>query len=163
MDNSERGQYVLAIGRILIGWMFLWAFLDKMFGLGYETPAGQGVIDGGSPSSYVEYMTSGLFEGLFKAIAGNGFIDFLLMAGLLILGITITLGIFTKITTISSIAFFLTMFCIVVPPADNPLIDYHVVYLVFMIAVYYLGGYDRLSLFPKWKELPMVKEFPIIE
>ncbi|WP_418606599.1 hypothetical protein [Georgenia sp. SUBG003] len=29
----------LAVGRIIIGWTFLWAFIDKLFGLGYMTPA----------------------------------------------------------------------------------------------------------------------------
>ena len=42
MDNEEKGRHVLAAFRILVGWLLLWGFLDKMFGLGFETPAGQG-------------------------------------------------------------------------------------------------------------------------
>src|SRR5690625_2129093 len=40
---------VLAISRIVIGFTFLWAFLDKLFGLQYSTPAENAWIDGGSP------------------------------------------------------------------------------------------------------------------
>ncbi|CAI7978711.1 hypothetical protein FRAHR75_40167 [Frankia sp. Hr75.2] len=29
---------LLAVTRVSLGWIFLWAFLDKLFGLGHETP-----------------------------------------------------------------------------------------------------------------------------
>ncbi|MEU4541590.1 hypothetical protein AB0G15_42860, partial [Streptosporangium sp. NPDC023825] len=32
-------DYVWAIARIGLGWIFLWAFLDKTFGWGFATPA----------------------------------------------------------------------------------------------------------------------------
>ncbi|TMR37519.1 hypothetical protein ETD85_07950 [Nonomuraea zeae] len=32
-------DYVWAAARIAIGWIFLWAFLDKTFGWGFATPA----------------------------------------------------------------------------------------------------------------------------
>jgi hypothetical protein len=32
-----------------------------------------------------------------------------------------------------------------------------------MVATYFLGGYERLSLNSKWKELWIVKKFPILE
>ena len=163
MKDAERGQYVLAIVRIMIGWLFIWGFLDKMFGLGLETPAGSGVIDGVSPSSMVVYVSKGLFQDLFFSMAGNIFVDILLMIGLLILGITITLGVGTKLTTIFSIMFFLTMYCLVVPPTDNPIIDYHIILSACMVAIYLLGGYEKLSFYPRWKDFFLVKRYPIIE
>jgi len=48
-DREETGRYVLAVLRILLGWIMLWPFFDKMFGLGFATPAGQGFVQGGSP------------------------------------------------------------------------------------------------------------------
>ncbi|MFC5822105.1 hypothetical protein ACFPUY_44090, partial [Nonomuraea harbinensis] len=41
-------DYVWAIARISIGWVFLWAFLDKTFGWGFATPAERAWINGGS-------------------------------------------------------------------------------------------------------------------
>ena len=47
-DREETGRYVLAVLRILLGWIMLWPFFEKMFGLGFATPAGQGFMQGGS-------------------------------------------------------------------------------------------------------------------
>ncbi len=35
--------------RLSLGFLFLWAFLDKTFGLGYSTPSAHAWIRGGSP------------------------------------------------------------------------------------------------------------------
>jgi hypothetical protein len=40
----------LAVFRVVLGFEFLWAFLDKTFGLGYATPAERAWINGGSPT-----------------------------------------------------------------------------------------------------------------
>jgi thiosulfate dehydrogenase [quinone] large subunit len=48
--RSSSARKVLAGLRIVIGWYFLWAFIDKIFGFGYLTPAGKGLIDGGHPA-----------------------------------------------------------------------------------------------------------------
>lgn len=163
MENVEKGQYALSVFRILIGWLFIWSFLDKMFGLGFKTPAGSGWIDGVSPSSYVGFVTKGVFSDLFNSVAGNMFVDILLMAGLLILGTTILLGIGTKLTTVFTIMFFLVMYSLCIPPEDNPLIDYRIILAVGMLVIYFLGGYEKFSLYDKWKEFPLVKQYPILE
>ena len=47
----------LAVLRIAMGFLFLWAFLDKTFGLHYATPSAKAWIHGGSP-------TKGFLNGL---------------------------------------------------------------------------------------------------
>ena len=37
--------------RIVLGFTFLWAFVDKLFGLGYATPSERSWINGGSPTT----------------------------------------------------------------------------------------------------------------
>ncbi len=39
-----------AVLRISMGFVFVWAFLDKTFGLGYGTPSAR-LINGGSPTN----------------------------------------------------------------------------------------------------------------
>lgn len=40
--TAARGVvYVWAVTRISLGWVFLWGFLDKAFGLGVDTPAAE--------------------------------------------------------------------------------------------------------------------------
>ena len=47
--GSLAARRVLAVLRIMFGFYFLWAFLDKTFGLGFATPAAKAWINGGSP------------------------------------------------------------------------------------------------------------------
>lgn len=162
-DKATIGKAALSAFRILMGWYCLWSFLDKMFGLGFETPSGSGYAQGGSPSSFVVYVTDGLFSDLFDSLAGNEFIDIVLLASLLVLGISLILGITSKLGTFGMVAFLLVMYTLQVPPIDNPIIDDHIIMAAGMIAVYFLGGFDILSLGPRWKELPFVKRFPILE
>ena len=46
--TSKPARQVLAVGRILLGFYFLWAFIDKIFGLNYATAPEMAVINGGS-------------------------------------------------------------------------------------------------------------------
>ena len=48
--TSAAFRYVTAALRLSLGWIFLWAFLDKMFGLGHETTSAQAWINGGHPT-----------------------------------------------------------------------------------------------------------------
>lgn len=163
MENKEKGEYCLAAFRILVGWIMLWPFFDKLSGLGFQTPSGSGLIDGVSPSSFVTYVTGGIFKDFYDSIGGNQFVDLLLMAGLLIMGITLILGIASKLTTVFMVAFLLIMYSLCIPPKDNPLIDHRIILIAGLAATYFLGGYERLSLHSKWKELGIVKRFPILE
>jgi thiosulfate dehydrogenase [quinone] large subunit len=163
MEKNEIGLRILAVFRILLGWIMLWPFFDKLLGLGFSTPAGQGVIDGGSPSSFVIYVTDGLLKDFYTSIAGNGIVDVIMMLGLLVLGITLITGIAAKLTTIGMTAFLLIMWSLVLPPTDNPVIDHRIILAVGLIATYFLGGFERYSLHGWWKETWLVKRFPIFE
>jgi thiosulfate dehydrogenase [quinone] large subunit len=43
-------RYLLAGIRLALGWIFMWAFLDKLFGLGNSTPSASAWLNGGSPT-----------------------------------------------------------------------------------------------------------------
>jgi thiosulfate dehydrogenase [quinone] large subunit len=163
METERIGLNLLGVFRILVGWLMLWAFLDKMFGLGFETPAGSGMIDGGSPSSFVVYVTSGLLKDFYVSLAGNTVIDILLMLGLLALGISLILGIASKLSTIAVSAFLLIMWTLTIPPSDNPIIDYHLILLVGMLAIYFLGGFSVYSVNHLWVKLPIVRDLSILQ
>jgi len=121
------------------------------------------MIDGVSPSSYVIYVTDGIFKDFYTSLAGNQIIDIIMMLGLLVLGVTLILGIASKLTTIGMTAFLLIMYSLHIPPTDNPIIDHRIILIVGLISTYFLGGYEKLSLYDKWKELSIVKRFPILE
>ena len=165
MDTDRRalGEYSLAIFRILVGWIFLWPFFDKLIGLGFQTPGPDGMVDGGSPSSFVTYVADGYFADFYISVGGDLFVDVLMMVALIGIGVTLTLGFASKISTLSAVAFLVVMYTLHVPPADNPLIDYHIILCAGLLAAYLLGGFERLSVYDKWRKLWIVERFPILE
>ena len=69
--------------RLSLGWVFLWAFLDKTFGLGHETAGKDAWVNGGSPTKgFLAFAAAGPFEGMYHQIAGQAWADWLFMIGL---------------------------------------------------------------------------------
>jgi thiosulfate dehydrogenase [quinone] large subunit len=76
--------YLLAGARLALGWIFLWAFLDKTFGLGHETTTAKSWLKGASPTKgFLGSAARGPFAGFYHSIAGAGLTDVLFMAALL--------------------------------------------------------------------------------
>lgn len=162
---KERGVLLpLSILRIIIGFMLVWGFIDKLFGLGMQTPSGQGMIDGGSPTHDFLAYNDGLFAEFFNWMAGYSDIaDILLMAGLLLIGIGLMLGIATKLSVLFGSVIMIFFFLSVFPISDNPIVDYHIVYVFVLIAIWVTNAGSYLGLGEKWNELSIVKRFPILE
>ena len=77
----------------MLGFVFLWAFLDKAFGLGYSTAPAKAWISGGSPTSgFLGHVEAGPFRGLFTGLAGSAVVDVLFMLGMLAIGVALILG-----------------------------------------------------------------------
>ncbi|MGZ6807791.1 MAG: hypothetical protein ACXVGG_14375, partial [Mycobacteriaceae bacterium] len=77
----------LAVLRIATGFVFLWAFLDKTFGLHYATPSAKAWIHGGSPTKgFLTSVKVGPFQSVFHSIAGTWWADWLFMLGMLGIG-----------------------------------------------------------------------------
>ena len=75
----------LAVLRISTGFVFLWAFLDKTFGLNYATPSAKAWINGGSPTKgFLASVEVGPLQSFFHAIAGTWWANGLFMLGLLV-------------------------------------------------------------------------------
>ena len=73
--------------RVVVGLEFLWAFLDKTFGLGYATPSARAWINGGSPTKgFLSSVEGGPLQSLFHAIAGTWWANGLFRLGLLAIG-----------------------------------------------------------------------------
>ena len=160
--RENGGILSLSIIRIILACMLLWSFFDKLFGLGLETPKGSGMIDGHSPSEFILYF-DGPVADLMHGLAGNVILDIILMAALLLIGLALLLGIGMKVTAVSGIAFFFVMYLVCLFPADNPFLDYHLIYIFALVAIYFCNAGDHLGLGRKWKELDIVKRYPILE
>ncbi len=162
LKEEDRGPLLLALLRITIGWLLLWGFLDKLFGLGYRTPWGEGMLFGYHPTEWLKYSSGGILGDFWQGIEPNLPMDLLLMAGLLLVGLCLILGVASKIATIATVAFMLCMFSLWMPPQDNPVLDYHIILAVAALAIYYLHGFERYSVYGWYKGLWIVRDHPIL-
>ena len=126
--RSSVARKLLAALRIAMGFMFLWPFFDKMFGLGYATPAARAWVNGGTPAQGFMKNAEGPFAEFFGNIAGP-WADWLFMAGLLGIGIALLAGAGLKIAawTAALLLFlmYLAQFPLGAEGMTNPLIDSH--------------------------------------
>jgi len=155
----------LAILRLATGFIFLWAFLDKTFGLGFSTPSDRAWIHGGTPAQGFlnSPAVTGPFKDFFVGIA-SPLVDVLFMLGMLGVGVAIMLGIGTRISAAvgSLIMVFMYLAEWVFTPltsSTNPLVDYHIVYALALIVVAVFAGGDTWGLGRMWKNLSVVQKY----
>jgi thiosulfate dehydrogenase (quinone) large subunit len=165
---TERAAKFLAVFRVVLGFEFLWAFLDKTFGLGYATPAAKAWINGGSPTKgFLSRVAVGPFESTFHTIAGAAWADWLFMAGLLGIGIALIFGIGLRIAAVSGTLMMLGMWAAEWPLAKltsagepsmstNPIVDYHIIYALALIVLALTYAGHTWGLGKLWAKLPFV-------
>src|SRR3989344_2644999 len=130
--EQNKIQYVLGVLRLVMGWIFLWAFMDKLFGLGFATNPEKAWILGGSPTSgFLSFGVHGPFVDLYNSLAGIPFIDWLYMLGMLFIGFTLMSGVLVRLGSIAGIMMLFLLYTAVgLFPANNPFIDEHIVYML---------------------------------
>jgi thiosulfate dehydrogenase [quinone] large subunit len=135
--NKQYIQKIIWIKfRIVMSIIFLWAFFDKTFGLGFSTKPEGAWINGGSPTSgYLLNATRGPFAEFFQSLAGIPLVDWLFMLGLLGVGGALLINKFIWIAAISGSVMMFLMWFASFPPTVNPLFDYHVVYIFALLVV----------------------------
>jgi len=122
--------------RLVMGFTFLWAFFDKVFGLGFATSSDHAWINGGSPTAgFLANATKGPFVAVFHALAGMPVIDWLFMLGLLFVGLTLIFNKYVKWGCWAGIAMLVLMYISLMLPANNPLIDEHIVYILVLTLI----------------------------
>jgi thiosulfate dehydrogenase (quinone) large subunit len=150
--------YVLAGLRLALGWVFLWAFLDKAFGLGHDTTSAKAWIHGGSPTQgFLGSATTGPFAGAYHSLAGTGFADVSFMVALLALGVALMLGIGMRIAAVAGVVLLVLMWSAVLPPDSNPFMDDHLIYAGILVVLALLGAGNTLGFGRMWTATPLVR------
>jgi thiosulfate dehydrogenase (quinone) large subunit len=161
--TTALGRRTLAVLRIATGFIFLWAFLDKTFGLGYSTAKAAAWINGGTPSQ--GFLKSpavvGPFKPFFAAIASPT-TDVLFMLGMLAVGVAVILGIGLRISAVAGTIILLFMYLAewsFGPNAasTNPVVDYHIIFALSLIVIAVLSAGDAWGLGRSWKRLSVVQ------
>ncbi|MYZ37213.1 MULTISPECIES: DoxX family membrane protein [unclassified Streptomyces] len=158
-----------ATARILLGFVFLWAFFDKAFGWGYATQSTGAWIDGGSPTKgFLGNVAVGPFQSTFRSWTGDAWADWLFMLGLLGIGLALTAGIALRLAATAGTVMMALMWAAEWPWAthladgspsmsSNPVVDYHVLYAVVMIVLALAAAGRTWGLGRIWQELPFVR------
>lgn len=165
MEKTNTEKYLFGLFRIALGWIFFWAFLTKMFGLGWGTESGSAVIDGAKQTQgYLAGATAeSPFHGFFESIAGDLWVEILFIGGLGLIGLALILGIGVRIAGYSGSLMMVLMYMAGLPLANNPILDEH---LIYMFALLYFAHSDvgkYLGLGAKWEQLDIVQQYPILQ
>lgn len=164
--TSALARKVLAVGRIIIGFLFLWPFLDKTFGLGFTTPAERAWINGGTPAQgYLNSLDPAQpLAGIFQSLFANPVGDTLFMLGLLGIGVAMITGAGIRVAGVGGALLMLFMYSVALPwigePTTNPVLDSHWVEgILLLIMAVTLAG-DTWGLGKWWANRSIVKKNP---
>lgn len=165
----------LALLRIAFGITFLWAFLDKLLALGFATGYDQegnldrfgdaAWINGGSPTE--GFLSFGVpednpFKDVFSSMAGQAWVDWLFMIGLLGIGVALLAGVVMRIGAAAGAVMYALMYLAVLPLENNPVVDDHLVGVIVM-AVLVLGHAGRTwGLGHWWESRAVVEKNPVL-
>lgn len=176
--SSKLGWVMLSVSRIALGFVFLWAFLDKLIGLGFSTcrtvaEDGTFSIDAMCDKAWLNggHVTEGYlvyggnvnspFHDFFVNLGADRWTDWPFMLGLAGVGIALMLGIGTRIGAWAGSAMLLFMYLTQMFPSTNPILDEHIVYILAIIAIVALElSRQTVGLGSWWRKLPIVKKNP---
>ena len=168
VNGSIKGMWAWTVLRLLLGWSFVWAFIDKMFGFGFSTCRAEdssaidffcdaAMIRGGSPTyGVLEFGTQGSHTGgLFSWMAPSApdainFADVGFMLALLAGGVALMLGLGTRIAAIGGAVLMMFMFLALdVWPETNPVNSSHTIEMVAFLGIATVGP-GRFALQSWW-------------
>jgi thiosulfate dehydrogenase [quinone] large subunit len=168
-------RYVAAATRLALGWIFLWAFLDKLLALGFATgrDAETGVVDrfgpaawinDGSPTlGFLKFGTKGPLADFYQGFAGATWANWLFMAGLAGIGLALILGIGMRIATGSGVLMLVMMWSAALWPDNNPFMDDHLIYALVLVMLLLAEAGKTFGLGQAWERLQLVQRFPILK
>jgi thiosulfate dehydrogenase [quinone] large subunit len=173
--GSKAFRYVAAATRLSLGWVFLWAFLDKLLALGFSTgrnpetdvvdtfgPAAW--IHQGSPTlGFLKFGTKGPLADFYRGFAGDSWANWLFMVGLAAIGLALVLGIGLRIAAASGVAMLVMMWSAVLPPENNPFMDEHLIYALVLVMLALVGAGHTLGLGRWWERLAIVRRYPVLK
>lgn len=150
--------------RFSLSFIFLWAFLDKLFGLGFSTASNKSWLAGVSPTTgFLNNAPHGPLAPIFNSLSGNVIVDFLFMGGLFLVGACLLLGLGMKIASYSGALMMFLIYLSLFPSENNPLIDQHIIYILVLVSLAIKSGKQKFGFGKKWSQLSLIKKCPILE
>jgi len=182
LTGHRVGWVFLSLTRIAIGFTFLWAFFDKLFGLGFSTC--RTMNDDGSWGS-VEYMcdkawingaritegylgsSTGPFADFFKDLGQQAWTDWPFMLGLFGIGFALCFGVGTKLAMFAGPAMLALMYVSHYWPGQgantaNPFVEEHFIEALAIIGIVLVElGHQSVGFGEWWKRKVGVKHWTV--
>jgi thiosulfate dehydrogenase [quinone] large subunit len=179
--THSAARKALAVLRIGYGFTFLWAFFDKLLALGFHTGAivndegartgidfmakDQAWLNGGSPTN--GFLAFGVpahnpFKDIFNAMAGDTWVDWLFMIGLLGIGLALFTGIGMRIAAGAGVVLYMLMYAASVPLENNPIIDDHLAGAIVLVVLALTLAGDTWGFGRPWARTSLVRRYPVL-
>ena len=159
----KKEQYAWALLRLSLGLIFFWAFIDKLFGLGFATAPDKSWLSGISPTAgFLKVGTHGPFSSFYQSLAGSVFVDMLFMLGLLLIGLSLLLGIGVKVAGYSGALLLFLMWTALLPPEHHPFLDEHIIYGIALVGLTFVKSGHWLGFGKWWGNTTVVKKYPFL-
>lgn len=172
---ADGSLYVWALLRLSLGFIFLWAFFDKLLGLGFATckdkvsgdvmvSCSDAWINGGSPTTgFLNNAVSGPFADFYNNLAGLAWVDWLFMLGLLVVGVGLLFGIFVRFAAFIGIGMLVLMWSALLWPEHTPVLDDHLIYALVLFGVALTDEHQVWGFRSWWLKTSVAKSFPILK
>lgn len=155
MSNAQ--ETIWSVIRVLLGFTFFWAFIDKVWGFGFATAPENAWLAGGDPTyGYLMYATKGPFAEFFQSLAGVELVTWLFMLGILFVGVTLLSGVMIRFGALAGMALYTSFYISgFIPPEHNPIVDEHVINFTLMVGIF-LFTPTRFSVARWWQSMSLV-------
>lgn len=175
MHESPGGaaRRVLAVLRMAMSFIFLWAFVDKLVGLGFSTGRqadgtidffGEGAaLNGGLPAAGFLSRSRGPLGDFWQGLAGEAWVGWLFMAALAGVGLALLLGIGMRVAAVSGALLMVSMWSAALWPQSNPFVDSHIIYALVLVALAVTAAGNTWGLGARWSRTRLVQRFPILK
>lgn len=152
LAQSVMGPATLML-RLTMGWIFAYAGFDKL-------------ITGFDASGYLLHGTSGPLTFWFHSLGSNqaalDVINPLVIWGEILIGMTLVLGLFTRGGLFWGSVMLMMYYLSQWPPANNPFMGYHLVYILLLALLGALGAGRILGVDALVERIPWVKRNRVV-
>jgi len=165
---------VLATLRLSMGFIFMWAFLDKLFALGFSTgrqsdgsidffAEGAAWLNGGSPTRGFLSGSRGPLSSFWQSLAGDAWVNWVFMGALAALGTALLLGIGLRLAAVGGSILMLSMWSVAMLPGSNPFMDSHLVYALLLVLFAVARAGHTWGLGERWSRTALVRRLPFLK
>ena len=178
VQQMAKQRYVWLGLRFVMTFTCLWAFFDKLIGLGFSTcrDKATGVVTSlcanawlvsGSPTQGFLSGVKGPLAWFFNPMAGHPVVNALFMMGLFTIGLALLLGMGVKIAGYSGAVFMFLLYLAAVSTytsfTNDPLFDEHITYALVLLGLSRSNAGQRWGFGNWWSKTRLVNTYPWLQ